>query len=342
MRYIILFFSLCLGALAQQNGIWTDPVKAAKEADYNIQGEYASEKFGAQLIALGKGQFCAVVYPGGLPGDGWDLKNKTVLHSTSENGKISFKVPKGKLSYVNKDAAKFSPVKKYPPTGQKSYSAFIEGDTLKLKTDNDEWLTLKKRFRKSPTLGMSPPAGAKVLFDGSNKDAFNGGRLDENTKLLNTDGKDIRSKDKFNNYRMHIEFMLPYKPNARGQSRGNSGFYQVDQYEVQVLDSFGLEGVDNECGGVYKKAVPKVNMCLSPLTWQTYDVEFTNAVIENGKVLKHAIMTLRHNGVLIHENLEIIGKTGGARKEPIGTAGPIRFQGHGNPVQYRNIWIIKK
>ena len=61
---------------------------------------------------------------------------------------------------------------------------------------------------------------------------------------------------------MHIEFMLPYKPNARGQSRGNSGFYQVDQYEVQVLDSFGLEGVDNECGGVYKKAVPKVNMCL--------------------------------------------------------------------------------
>ena len=92
-----------------------------------------------------------------------------------------------------------------------------------------------------------------MLFDGSNKDEWTGGRVDAKTKLLNTDGKDIKTKRKFSNYRMHVEFMLPYKPAGRGQGRGNSGFYQVDHYEVQILDSFGLEGLNNECGGVYSK-----------------------------------------------------------------------------------------
>ncbi|MDP6359012.1 MAG: DUF1080 domain-containing protein, partial [Planctomycetota bacterium] len=129
---------------------------------------------------------------------------------------------------------------------------------------------------------------------------------------------------------------------ARGQGRGNSGFYQVDHYEVQVLDSFGLEGKNNECGGIYKNADPKVNMCFPPLTWQTYDVDFTNAVVVNGKKEKKAVITLRHNGVIVHDNVEVRGPTGGSRREPEGTPGPIKFQGHGNPLQYRNIWILEK
>jgi hypothetical protein len=166
--------------------------------------------------------------------------------------------------------------------------------------------------------------------------------LDEKTKLLNTDGKDIRTNDEYNDYTMHIEFMLPYRPNARGQGRGNSGFYQVDHFEVQILDSFGLEGLNNECGGVYTKANPKVNMCLPPLTWQTYDVEFTNAVSVAGKKIRNARMTVKHNGVVIHDDLEIKGKTGGARRDPEGTPGVIKLQGHGNPMQFRNIWIQVK
>jgi hypothetical protein len=153
----------------------------------------------------------------------------------------------------------------------------------------------------------------------------------------------MRTKRKFNNYDMHLEFMLPFRPDARGQGRGNSGFYQVDHYEVQILDSFGLEGVDNECGGIYKKANPKVNMCFPPLTWQTYDVEFTNAVRdEDGKKIKNAVITVRHNGELIYENQEVSGPTGGHRGEPEGTPGPIKLQGHGNPLQYRNVWILEK
>src|SRR5215204_5230777 len=93
-----------------------------------------------------------------------------------------------------------------------------------------------------------------------------------------------------------------------------------------------LDGKDNECGGVYTKAAPKVNMCLPPLTWQTYDAEFTNAVREGDKVVRKARLTLRHNGVVIHDNLEIAGPTGGHRMEPEGTPGPITLQGHGNPL----------
>lgn len=107
-----------------------------------------------------------------------------------------------------------------------------------------------------------------------------------------------------------------------------------------MLDSFGLEGLNNECGGVYTKANPLVNMCLPPLTWQTYDVTFRNAISKAGEKTKNAFMTLKHNGVVIHDNLEITGKTGGSRAEPEGTPGPIKLQGHGNPTQFRNIWIV--
>ena len=127
----------------------------------------------------------------------------------------------------------------------------------------------------------------------------------------------------YKNYKIHVEFMLPFRPDARGQGRGNSGFYQSNGQEVQVLDSFGLEGLNNECGGIYKRAEPKVNMCLPPLTWQTYDVEM---VREGGK----SFLTVHHNGVLIHERVE--GKDGTPRH--------FTLQGHGNPLQYRNIWIV--
>jgi hypothetical protein len=85
-----------------------------------------------------------------------------------------------------------------------------------------------------------------------------------------------------------------------------------------------------------------VNMCLPPLVWQTYDVDFTNAVAKDGKVVQKAKMTLKHNGVVIHDGLEINGKTGGARNDPEGTPGPFLLQGHGNPLQYRNIWVVEK
>jgi hypothetical protein len=337
-----------LHAAGGKSPTWTDALDESLPADFTFQGEYASKDMGVQVIALGSGAFHAVVYPGGLPGAGWDGENRSLMAGALEDGKIALQPAAGERRYLAKEPEKFSASKTYPPAGHEAWSATIsllgkkEKKTarLALVSPDGEEMKFKKVQRKSLTMGAKAPKGAIVLFAGSNADAFDGGRVDEATGLLNTDGSDIRTKEKFNNYTMHVEFMLPFRPDARGQGRGNSGFYQVDHYEVQVLDSFGLEGVNNECGGVYTKASPLVNMCLPPLTWQTYDVTFRNAVSKDGKKTNNAVMTLKHNGVVVHDNLEITGKTGGSRAEPEGTPGPIKLQGHGNPLQYRNLWIV--
>ena len=187
-------------------------------------------------------------------------------------------------------------------------------------------------------MGAKPPAGAKVLFDGSNADAWIGGHMDERNLLA----AGSSTKAKFSNFTLHAEFYLPFKPAGRGQDRGNSGVYLQDRYEVQVLDSFGLKGENNECGGIYTKARPAVNMCFPPLTWQTYDIDYEMAKFDDaGKKIKNAVATVKHNGVLIHDHQEISGPTGGGKPEAP-TPGAIQIQGHGNPVFYRNIWIVEK
>ena len=110
-----------------------------------------------------------------------------------------------------------------------------------------------------------------VLFDGTTAENFIDGTLLPDKNLLS----EATSKQKFGDYTLHVEFRLSYMPEARGQARSNSGVYLHDCYEIQVLDSFGLEGENNECGGFYHLRKPDVNMCFPPLTWQTYDVDFT-------------------------------------------------------------------
>ncbi|QDU40489.1 hypothetical protein Mal4_48470 [Maioricimonas rarisocia] len=204
-------------------------------------------------------------------------------------------------------------------------------------------MSLNKVHRESETLGAEPPKGAVVLFDGTKES------LDEHWKdgaKMTSDGlliQGVTSTDTFRDFTAHVEFRLPYMPEARGQARGNSGLYLQGRYEIQMLDSFGLEGKDNECGGIYKAAPPAVNMCLPPLNWQTYDVEFTAARFDDsGKKVKNARVTVRHNGVVIHDDLEIPGATPGGPLSGKENAqpGPIFLQNHGNPVRYRNIWVV--
>jgi hypothetical protein len=132
-------------------------------------------------------------------------------------------------------------------------------------------------------------------------------------------------------------------PQAQGQDRGNSGVYPQGRYEIQVLDSFGLKGENNECGGIYRTAAPKVNMCFPPLVWQTYDIDFTAPKYEGDKKTANAKVTIRHNGVVIHENQEIEKETGGGNGgREANTPGPLYFQDHGDQVFYRNVWIVEK
>ena len=348
MKNTLMLIALTLGLNTfAAPSLWTDAKDKTLPADFKVQGEYLGElscgcDVGAQVIALGGGEFQMVIYPGGLPGDGWDKGDDRSLFSGKLQGKKAvFANAIGKRRYLGGRANEFSAPRQYPPKGQKEGEAVIENGKL-TGTYGKKKITMERIERKSPTLGAKPPKGAVVLFNGANKDEWNGGRLDEKTKLLNTDGRDIRTKRNFQNYTMHMEFLLPFKPAARGQGRGNSGFYQVDHYEVQILDSFGLEGVHNECGGVYSKLDSKVNGCLPPLQWQTYDVEFTNAGSKDGKKVKNARMTLKLNGIVIHDNVEITGKTGGSRGGAEGTPGPIKLQGHGNPRQCRNVGIVEK
>ena len=218
--------------------------------------------------------------------------------------------------------------------------ATIESGRIAVHRGGEQLAELPRLVRKSRTLGAKPPRKAAVLFDGTSADAWINGRV-ENGLLPNSD---VTTKQKFGDYRLHLEFRTPYKPYARGQGRGNSGVYHQGRYETQVLDSFGLEGRMDECGGIYTIAESRINMCFPPLTWQTYDVNFTAARFDaEDQLIAPAQMTVRLNGVVIHKD-QVLPRTTTA--SPVKTItpepGPIHIQHHGNPVYYRNIWIVRK
>jgi hypothetical protein len=310
LLFTLVSLTLSAGGFAADD-TFTDP--AAAGVDFQIQGEYSGENSGAQVIALGGGKFRLAGWSRGLPGESPEAEKTQEIDGVLENGSVHFKnaewdatLKDGEIKGTNKDGASH---------------------------------TLKKITRKSPTLGAKPAPGAIVLFDGSNADAWKNGKLDKDGNLQ----CGVISKQEFGDCSLHIEFLLPFKPAARGQGRGNSGVYLQDRYEVQVLDSFGLKGENNECGGIYSKHRPKVNMCYPPLTWQTYDIDFEASKWDaDGKKLKSAVITVKHNGVLIHDHAEVDSSTTAAGRKDGPGPGPIQLQNHGNPVVFRNIWLVEK
>ena len=309
---------LCFAILLSQ------PLTAQdSDADYNIQGEYSGTindegndlKYGIQVIALGDGKFAGMGYMGGLPGDGWD-KSEPVRVEEAE-------LKDGNLTLQGDGA-----------------QAVVADGVATITTDDGNALgQLKRVVRKSPTLGKKPTEGAIVLFDGTSVDnwEFKGkpAKMTEDGLLM----QGAHSKQKFQDHNIHIEFLLPYMPKARGQARGNSGIYLQGRYEVQMLDSFGLTGEHNECGGIYTIRKPDENMCFPPLQWQTYDIEFHAAEFDGDKKTKNAWMKVKHNGVTIHEKVELPKKTTAAPNAEGPEPGFVYLQNHGNPVRYRNIWV---
>jgi hypothetical protein len=306
---------------------YDDPEKAAKsDPDFLLQGEYSGaigtgdgeRKFGVQVIALGEGKFRAVGYHGGLPGDGWTGEEKVSLEAQASDGVVTFE-------------------------GDQGSGVLQEGAITLYNANNEKVGELQRVERRSPTLGKEPPEGAVVLFDGSKESLENwkNGRATEDGLLV----QGTTSKPTFGDHTLHLEFRLPYQPQDRGQARGNSGVYLQGRYEVQMLDSFGLEGEQNECGGLYSVAKPDVNMCYPPLSWQTYDIDFTAARYDDdGKLASNPRVTVRHNGVVIHDDVELPGErnTTAAPIQPGPQGGPVYLQDHGNPVRYRNIWVVEK
>ena len=314
----LLSLMLCGPALAGPKvETWTDPeTAAAEDPDYPVQGEYVIElggnQVGVQVVAMGDGKFDAVMYRGGLPGAGAEagmergrlVRRDSVVESQEKKGR-HFRIEDGKLKAIDAKG-----------------KVVAEGERVE---------------RTSPTLGAEPPEGAVVLYGG--KDDAEGwikGKATEEGYLM----VGARSKESLGSGRYHLEFRTPYMPEARGQGRGNSGVYLQNRYEVQVLDSFGLEGKDNEAGGLYKVSRPKVNMALPPLQWQTYDIDFEAAKYDDeGKKIENARITVTHNGVVIQDDVELPSQTGGGDKESP-ESGRLSLQQHGNPVVFRNIWFV--
>lgn len=306
----------------QEHGKAITSVEEAGD-DYQSQGEYlgSSEdgeiKLGAQIIALGEGKFAGRFYIGGLPGDGWDRSGEFVEGTGKRDG--------DSVVFTRADGD--------------SGKAILKGETIQVfDPDGNAFMKMTKQSRKSPTLGAKAPADAIVLFDGKSADAFENGKLVDGKYLA---ASNCRSKEKLGSHQLHIEFRTPFMPTSQGQARGNSGVYVQGRYEVQVLDSFGLEGKDNECGGIYSLGQPKVNMCFPPLTWQTYDIDFTAASKNKAGEAVPARITVKHNGVVIHDDVSLTQGTPGGL--PMGDGPESLFlQDHGNPVVFRNIWVKKK
>jgi len=190
-----------------------------------------------------------------------------------------------------------------------------------------------------------------VLFDGTdfshwthqNGKAVRWEIVGDAMKIVPRSGS-IVTKKVYRDFEMHIEFKLPQlPPNVRGQGRGNSGVYIQRRYEIQILDSYGEPPRNNGGGSIYKFKEPDKNACKKPGEWQSYDIKFRAARFEgegeNAKKVKNARITVRHNGVLIHDDEDVPNKTGAGQKEGP-DPGPILLQEHGNEVWFRNIRIV--
>jgi 3-keto-disaccharide hydrolase len=344
----LLFFILCfLSSCADLSG--SDPVlqtKKAIEACDPFMGDWRgswkladgsdSGPLVAQVIALGKGTYEAKCFAQ------FDTREQPMLVLKGQReGRIA------RFSGGSAPDSTGAQLKVQAVIDRGTFSGTLEGDMVGS-------FTMGKTIRLSPTLGAKPPADAVVLFDGKGFDAWEpvskkAGVGSVQWKQIKGGAMEVKkgagsivTKKKFSDFKLHLEFRTPFMPEQRGQERGNSGVYLQGRYEVQILDSYGLKGLDNECGGIYKVAAPLVNMCSPPMQWQTYDITFTAPRFDSAGVkTQDAIVTIVHNGVTIHDRLKIPKPTGGALDNHVAEPGGIVLQDHGNPVQFRNIWLVE-
>jgi hypothetical protein len=198
-----------------------------------------------------------------------------------------------------------------------------------------------------------PPSDAIVLFDGTDLSKWVGNAKGQATepkwKVENghmevvPGSGDIRTKEKFGDIQLHVEWATPTGIKGTSQARGNSGVLLMSRYEIQVLDSYNnLTYADGQAASIYGQKPPLVNACRPPGEWQTYDIVFEAPKFEGEKLLKPAYVTVFQNGVVMHNRQEITGTTPHAKVGPYlphGPEEPLELQNHGTPVRFRNIWI---
>ena len=315
---------------------------AAAGVDFQIQGEYVGRIGGklpiaAQVIALGEGQFEGILYRGGLPGAGWDGDTRSYFRGQRE-GEVT------RLNGIFGERLMFTnPVF----SGTIAEGEFSGRDDAFRNVLADTQFRMQRVIRVSPTAGSEPPEGALVLFDGSDARQWVDGELLEGGWLK----WGTESKRAFASIEFHLEFRCPFMPTARGMHRGNSGVYIKKEWEIQIVDSFGWTtenrkyerlSVFARAGGIHEMVQPRFNMSYPPLSWQTFDGTFEAARFDGaGKRIGPAMMTIRHNGAVIHDRYVLPPAAPGKTVSQEHLPGPMLLQDHGNPVVFRNIWVVE-
>ncbi len=198
-----------------------------------------------------------------------------------------------------------------------------------------------------PSPPADAPSDAVVLFDGRDLSRWRskGGeplwKADDGVLTVAPGTGDLTTRDAYGDIQLHIEWRIPADVKGAGESRGNSGIKLHEAYEIQILDSFGSPSNPlTQAGAVYKQHAPLVNACRKPGEWQTFDIVFRGPRFDgDGKLKKHGTFTVIQNGVLIHDNARILGRTNSNRPVKPDSKQPFFLQDHGSPVSFRNIWL---
>lgn len=227
------------------------------------------------------------------------------------------------------------------------------------RTDNQvEWQVHDLNRPLPPVIEPGPagppvpaPQDAIVLFDGrdlsqwtNSKGGPAGWKIEDGFMEVVDKTGSILSREKFGDCQLHIEWAVPLPADGKGQDRGNSGVFLMNAYEIQVLDCYGNETyADGMTASVYGQFPPLVNACRPPGQWQTYDIVFSRPRFDaDGQLRQPAFLTVFHNGVLVHNHVQLTGPTAHKQRPPYKIHPdrlPLSLQDHGNPVRFRNIWI---
>jgi hypothetical protein len=198
-------------------------------------------------------------------------------------------------------------------------------------------------------VSVKAPADAKVLFDGTSTDSWTSDgkpavwQINSDKSLVASGGM-LTSKDKFGPVQVHVEWKIPNGRAVHGQGGGNSGVFLMGLYEVQILQSNNNPTYpDGTAGALYGQSPPLVNATAPQGEWQSYEILFQPPIYEGGKVKEPAYATVIENGVVVQNHRALIGPTQYRQlakyPETHPETGPIQLQFHGDPVEFRNIWV---
>jgi len=203
-----------------------------------------------------------------------------------------------------------------------------------------------------PACVSTAPSDAIVLFGGKDISAWKTGDQGAAAGWAVKDGVltivpgsgDISTRESFGDCQFHIEWMVPTDLQCKGQHGCNSGLFFHGRYELQILNSSGnTTYADGMAGSLYGQYPPMVNPCRPQGEWNSYDVVFRGPRFDaSAGMVRTATMTVLFNGVLVQDDVELLGATAHGARATYSAhppTGSIKLQDHGDALKFRNIWI---